>query len=236
MAVFLLIHGAGDVGWSWHLVAGELEQRGHEVIAPDLPGDDASLTVEDYAEAVVTAVGDRDGLIVLGHSMGAYTAPLVADRLAADVLVLLAGMIPAPGEAPELWWENTGCGVAVAAQSERDGGLTGSADPLVSFYNGVPPELAATAMGKERDHPSAAAMSAPWPMPEWPRLPTKVVVCAEDRFFPPEFLRALALERLGVVADEVPGGHCMPLSHPKDLAALLDRYADEAATVRREAT
>ena len=42
MATFALIHGAGDVGWYWHLVVAELRRRGHQAVAPDLPCDDDS--------------------------------------------------------------------------------------------------------------------------------------------------------------------------------------------------
>jgi pimeloyl-ACP methyl ester carboxylesterase len=42
VAMFALIHGAGDVGWYWHLVDAELSRRGHDVVAPDLPCDDNS--------------------------------------------------------------------------------------------------------------------------------------------------------------------------------------------------
>lgn len=227
MSTFVLIHGGGDVGWSWHLVAAQLEARGHQVVAPDLPADDDTLTLEDYAEAVVAAVGQRDEVVVVGHSFGGFTAPLVAERLDADVLVLLAGMIPAPGEPPERWWENTGFGAAVDEQSARDGGLTGNDDPYVSFYHDVPRELAADALSRERAHPSSAAMEAPWPLEAWPDVATRFVVCADDRFFPPAFLRRLAEERLGIDADEVPGSHCAMLSHPAEIAALLMRYADE---------
>lgn len=227
MSTFALIHGGGDVGWSWHLVAAELEAQGHEVVAPDLPADDDSLTLEDYADAVVSAVGDRRNVIVVGHSFGGFTAPLVAQRLSADALVLLAGMIPAPGEPPEDWWGDTGYGAAVEDQSIRDGGLTGNDDPYVSFYNGVPRELAAEALSREREHPSSAAMSAPWPLAAWPSVPTRFIVCVDDRFFPADFLRDLASRRLGIEADEVPGGHCAMLSHPTEIAALLIRYAED---------
>ena len=30
MTTFALIHGAGDVGWYWHLVEAELRARGHD--------------------------------------------------------------------------------------------------------------------------------------------------------------------------------------------------------------
>lgn len=229
MSTFALIHGGGDVGWSWHLVAADLVARGHEVVAPDLPADDDSLTLADYADAVSAAVGEREDVVFVGHSFGGFTAPLVAERLSADVLVLLAGMIPSPGEPPEQWWDATGYGAAVEAQAARDGGITGADDPYVSFYNGVSRELAAEALSRERAHPSAAAMSAPWPLDEWPSVETRFIVCADDRFFPADFLRDLARKRLGIEADEVPGGHCAMLSHPSEIAALLDRYAKRSS-------
>jgi pimeloyl-ACP methyl ester carboxylesterase len=188
MSTYVLIHGGGDVGWSWHLVAAELRNRGHEVVAPDLPGDDASATFADYPAAVVEAVGDRTDLVVVGHSFGGFTAPLVADRLAAGLPVLVAGMIPAPGESPGDWGENTGCGEAVRA------------------------------------HPSPTAMREPWPLGAWPAVPTRFVLCREDRCFPPDFFRRLAAERLGIVPDEITAGHCVALSRPAALADLLESH------------
>lgn len=37
MSTFALIHGAGDGGWYWHLVAAELRSRGYDVVAPTSP-------------------------------------------------------------------------------------------------------------------------------------------------------------------------------------------------------
>lgn len=229
MATFALIHGAGDVGWHFHLVAAELRARGHDVVAPDLPADDESLTLSDYADAVAEAVGDRRDLIVVGHSFGAFTAPLVTERSSVDVLVLLAGMIPAPGEPPERWWEDLGYESAVAEQAERDGGLTGSADPFVAFYHDVPRELAAQALSRERAHPSRTAMVEPWPMTAWPDVPTRFVLCRQDRVLPAEFLRGVVRERLGIAPDEIDGSHCVALSRPAALADVLERCAATAS-------
>lgn len=232
MSTFVLIHGAGDVGWYWHLVEAELRTRGHDVVAPDLPGDDESATLTDYADALVDAVGGRQDSVVVAQSFGAFTAPLVADRLAADVLVLVAGMIPAPGESPNDWWTNTGYGAAVAEQAARDGGLTGNADPYVSFYQDVPHELAEEAMSKERAHPSEASMIAPWPLDAWPDVPTKFILCSEDQFFPADFFRRLVAARLGIVPDEIASGHCPALSRPRELANLLESYTGAPTAVR----
>ncbi|HET9954951.1 MAG TPA: alpha/beta fold hydrolase, partial [Polyangiaceae bacterium] len=164
MSTFVLIHGGGDVGWSWHLVEAELRARGHEVVAPDLPGDDDSLELEDYADAVLAAVGDRRDLVVVGHSFGGFTAPLVAARRPVVALVFVAGMVPSPGEAPNAWWERTGYSKAVQEQAALDGGVTGNEDPYVCFYHDVPRELAKQALSKERAHPSAASGASPWPL------------------------------------------------------------------------
>ena len=40
MATLALIDGGGGSAWDWHLVAPELRERGHEVVAVDLPSED----------------------------------------------------------------------------------------------------------------------------------------------------------------------------------------------------
>src|SRR5690348_3122505 len=138
MATFVLVHGAGDTGWYWHLVAAELRAHGHQAIAPDLPCDNPAASLDDYAAAVAEAAAGRTGLVIVSQSYGSFTATLAASRLKARLLVLLAGLIPAPGESPGQWWENTGIREAVEAQARLDGGKTGNDDPFVAYYNGVP--------------------------------------------------------------------------------------------------
>lgn len=226
-STFVLIHGGGDTAWSWKGVGAELRARGHDVVAPDLPADDDEATLDDYADAVSTTIEDRKHVVVVGHSLGAFTATLVAARRPVDALVLVAGMVPAPGESPDDWWSNTGYAEAVREQAARDGGQTGSDDPYVSFFHDVPRELADEAMRRESRHPSAAAMRQPFPVDAWPAVPTRFVLCTEDRFFPEAFFRRLVRERLHIAPDEITAGHCVSLSRPKELAQLLDSYASE---------
>jgi pimeloyl-ACP methyl ester carboxylesterase len=86
MATFVLIHGGGDVGWYWHLVERELRQRGHDALVPDLPCDDDSAGLAEYADVVVEAIGGRRGLVPAAQSFGGFTAPLVAARVPVDSL------------------------------------------------------------------------------------------------------------------------------------------------------
>jgi pimeloyl-ACP methyl ester carboxylesterase len=224
MATFALIHGGGDVGWTWHLVEHHLRELGHRTVAPDLPSDDETADLDAYADAVVDAIGEQGDLVVVGHSYGGFTAPLVAARLPVDALVLVAAMVPAPGEAPADWWTNTGYHDAVRTQGERDGGLTGNDDPFVAYLHDVPRALAEEAMSRARDE-AEAAYNQPWPLATWPDVPTRFVVCTEDRFLPAEFLRRVVADRLGIVPDEIHASHGVALSRPRELANLLAGYA-----------
>jgi hypothetical protein len=133
-------------------------------------------------------------------------------------------MIPAPGESPGQWWDATGYRQAADEQARLDGGQTGHDDLLVSFYNGVPRSLAHEALRRGGRGESSVVWDTPWPLDAWPDVPTRFIACTDDHFFPVAFLRRLARERLGIVADEVPGCHCAALSHPRELAGLLVSY------------
>ena len=108
MATFVCIHGAGGGASSWDLVAAELRAAGHDVVAMDLPCDDDAAGLAEYTDAVVEAIGDRrDDLVLVAQSLGGFTAPLVADRVPVELIVLVTAMIPAPGETGGDWWGNT---------------------------------------------------------------------------------------------------------------------------------
>lgn len=81
MATFVLIHGAGDVGW--HLAEAELRASGHQTVAPDLPCDNNAATLDDYVAAVTEAADGRQDLVIVSQSYGAFTATLAASRLPA---------------------------------------------------------------------------------------------------------------------------------------------------------
>src|SRR6201996_2078340 len=179
MTTFAFVHGAGDAGWSWHLAEAELRARGHRTLAPDLPCDNPAASLDDYVAAVVTAAGQDRDLVLVGQSYGAFTATLAASRLQARLLVLLAGMIPAPGESPAQWWENTGYRAAVEEQARLGGGKTRNDDPFVSSYNGVPRHLAEEALRRGGRGESAVVWDTPWPLGTWPDVPTRFILCKD---------------------------------------------------------
>lgn len=191
--------------------------RGHEAISPDLPCDDDAAGLPEYADAVADAIGDRTNLIVVAQSLGGFTAPLVCDRAAVEMLVLVAPMIPAPAEAPADYWADTR--YDQEARDRYD-------DDIALFYQDVPPELAAEALSRSRAQ-SEARMGEPSPLRAWPNVPTRVLICRDDRLFPARFLRRVARKRLGITPDQIDGGHTPALSRPHELADRLEAYAAE---------
>lgn len=227
MATYVLIPGAGSDSWYWHLVVPELRARGHDTVAPDLPCDDDAAGLADYVDVVVDAIGDRSDLVLVAQSMAGFTAPLVCERVPVDLLVLVAAMVPAPGETPGDWWANTGHEQARREQDER-GGRDPDADfdPMVTFLHDLPPGLAAEAMTRGREQ-SGTPFEKPWPLAAWPDVPTEFLLCREDRFFPAAFMRRVVRERLGITPDEMDGGHLPALGRPKELVEHLGTYRDE---------
>lgn len=224
MATYVLIHGAGSDSWYWHRVVPLLHARGHDVVAPDLPSGDDSAGLAEYTDVVVEAIGDRTGLILVAQSMAGFTAPMVASRVPVDLLVLLAAMIPSPGESPGDWWANTGHAEAVSAQEEREGRPTGGEfDPVVTFLHDLPPEVLTEALARGGPQ-SGTPFEKPWPLQAWPDVPTKFLLARGDRFFPADFLRRVVRERLGITPDEMAGGHLPALSRPAELVDRLEAY------------
>lgn len=221
MSTFVLVPGAGGAAWYWHRVVAELAAGGHEAVAVDLPSGDPEAGLDAYVDAVVAAAGGRTGVVVVGQSLGGFTAPVAAQRLDARLLVLVNAMIPLPGEELGGWWENTGFEAAIEAAAERDGrDLTADPDQRETMFHDVPTEIVEEAFARPFEQEDGV-LAGTWPLTAWPDVPTRVVATRDDRFFPLEFQRRVARERLGLDVDELPGGHLVALSRPAELAHHL---------------
>jgi pimeloyl-ACP methyl ester carboxylesterase len=222
---FVLIPGAGGQAQYWHRLVPELERLGHRALAVDLPAADDRCGLAEYAGAVVEAIGDRPDVVLVAQSLAGFSAPLVCGRAPVRLMVLANAMIPRPQETAGEWWANTG-----QAEAKRRKDLAEGRDPDAPFDLGavflhdLPQDAIDALMSGPEPVQSGTPFSQPWPLTAWPDVPTRVVVGRDDRLFPADFQRRVAIERLGLEADELPGGHLVALSQPIQLAALLDGY------------
>jgi pimeloyl-ACP methyl ester carboxylesterase len=235
MATYVLIHGASSDSWYWHRVVPALRARGHAVVAPDLPCEDDSAGFSEYADTVVKAIGDRTGLILVAQSLAGFTAPLVCDRVPVDLLVMLAAMVPAPGESGRDWWTNTGYVQAIRERDEREGRTSTDKglDVMNVFFHDVPAEVVSEAFARGERGQSDTPLQKPWPLDAWPDVPTRFLLCRNDRFFPAGFMRRIVKERLGITPDEMDSGHLPALSRPNELVERLEAYRRGARDVQR---
>jgi pimeloyl-ACP methyl ester carboxylesterase len=225
MATYVLIPGADGRAWYWHRLAPLLGERGHEVVVVELPVTDPAAGLEEYASAVMTAIGDRrTDLVLVAQSLAGLAAPLVAERLPVTLMILLNAMVPRPGESAGEWWGNTGHAEARAERYAREGRkLPAEFDPIEAFFHDVPSDVVqeAMAMGEQAVR-FDTLFSEPWPLSAWPNVPTRFLQARDDRFLPLEFQRRVVANRLSIHVADMPGGHLVALSRPEELAEQLE--------------
>jgi pimeloyl-ACP methyl ester carboxylesterase len=223
MATFGLVHGAWHGAWCWDLLIPELERRGHSAVAMDLPCEDRDATFLDYAETVSAALGDAADVVLVGHSMGGITIPLVALGRPISLLVFLCALVP----------DRAGDTADGTRQTHPDGAF----DALVQFadgshawpsaetatrtlYHDCPPEQAAGAFARLRRQQTA--LWDGWgPLPRWPDAPLASIHCQDDRAVNPQWSDWTARNRLGIESLALPGGHSPMLARPAALADAL---------------
>jgi len=232
MATFALVHGAWHRGACWEPTAERLRAAGHDVVAPDLPCEDPAAGLAAYTATVLDALatvddGDDD-VIVVGHSLGGLTIPLVADARPVRALVYLCALVPLPGASvaqdlmvledtftPE--WP------ALASRQERHdaGATTWPADAAIeAFYHDCPSDLAAHAASLLRRQ-TWTASNDPCPLIKYPDVPATAIVCTEDRVLRAEACARHARERFDAPVTRLGGGHSPMLAQPETLAGLL---------------
>jgi pimeloyl-ACP methyl ester carboxylesterase len=219
---YVLIPGAGGSAWYWHRVAELLASAGVEPVSVELPMDDDAADLFTYADIACRAVAQSvRPVVVVGQSMGAFTAPMVAARVPTSKLLLVNPMVPSPGESAGQWWEATGQKSAMVANFRRIGLGDKEFDVVDDFFHDVPAELRDEALRQPEPRESDTPFEQPWPLPAWPQVPTVVIAGRDDRLFPLDFQRRVVRDRLGLDVDVMPGGHLMALSQPEELTRRL---------------
>jgi len=201
----VLVPGAGGEAWYWHLVAPLLD----DAIAVELPTGDPDAGLQDYADAITAAAGDREQVTLVAQSMGAFSGPMA--KLDIARIVLVAPMIPAPGETPGEWWTTSGLPDAGAPPF----------DEWETFFHDVPEDICNRARERGEPKQEDKPFGDRWPLDAWPDVPIRVIAGLHDRLFPFPFIQRLARERVGVEAEPIASGHMPALVCPEALARTL---------------
>ena len=214
MTDFGLVHGAYHGAWCWERLTPELERLGHRVFTVDLPAEDPEAGAAEYAAVAVTAFADADeDLVLVGHSLGGLTIPLIAASRPVRQLIFLAAMLPRPGQSHD-----------EAAAAEPDMVLPG---PKGGAYRGPDgairwrPEAAARMRGQFWKITSEVS-----PLSAWPGTPCAYLLGCHDAVINPAWSRSAARTVLGVPPVELDVGHSPFLAAPALLAQVLDDVSE----------
>lgn len=206
-STYVLIPGAGGDPRYWQWVVPFLTDAGNAAIAVDLPADDDAADLATYADCVCEAAADvRGPMILVAQSMGGFTAPLVAQRRRTDLIVLLNAM----------------------EYLQRIGLGRSDFDFVEDFFHDVPDDVKHVVRSSPEPRQSDTPFVEPWPLDNWPSVPTRFLQGADDRLFPLDFQRRVVRERLGIDVDVMPGGHLLAFSRARDLAGKFESYRREA--------
>jgi pimeloyl-ACP methyl ester carboxylesterase len=227
MATFGLVHGAQHGGWCWERLVPELEARGHGAVAVDLPADDPDATISTYADCVADALVGHHDVVLVGHSLGSLTIPVVARRRPVRRLVFLCSVPTGPGPPIDADLASMVTPGFAAASRTIDGAgresLAGD-DAIVVWYDDCTPEDAQWAVARLRPQ-SRRPLTEPTPLDRWPDVPVSVVLARDDRCVNMEWAVAAATARTGEPPILLPGGHSPFLSRPGRLADVLSGLA-----------
>lgn len=234
MTTFALVHGAWHGGWCWEPVVELLRSAGHDAIAVDLPTEDPAATFETYAQVVCVALADRAGaggfdehdVVVVGHSLGGNTIPLVAARRPVRHLVYVCALVPQVGH-------------SMLEQLRRDGILNPQLDAGLAprdaqrrrswadldlarelFFADCDEQVAEAALRRLRPQATYPYIQ-PFALPAFPSVPATYVVCSADRVVSPQWSKDVACRRLQAELVELPGGHSPYYSQAPALAQVL---------------
>ena len=247
MSNFILVHGAWQGAWSWERVVDHMEaaRETHdlgELLAPDLPGhgrrfadEIRRITMDHYINAVVTLVQVRrlDDVVLVGHGFSATFLPQVALELGDKVaqVIFIAGELPPEGRMAYhrlSHWNRLMLRVFKAGEK--------------GFR--LPDFIFKDVLGKGLDADSGREMLSklvPEPILPWRtpvsrqgyvgRFPTAYVVLTKDKVIPPRLQRRYIdsikpeQDHRPVQVEQLDAGHAALLSHPKEIARLLVKYA-----------
>src|SRR4051794_24709955 len=97
MTTFCLLHGKWHDGLCWASLSGELIQRGHAVVTPDLPFDDPDAGYQERIQPALEALdGAEAPVVVVGHSLSAAYAPLIPGDAVVYLCPAPTGLLGAP--------------------------------------------------------------------------------------------------------------------------------------------
>jgi pimeloyl-ACP methyl ester carboxylesterase len=218
----VLVHGAFADGSGWSPLAAVLERDGYTVFVVQEPE-----TTFEADVAATRLVLDRSGPCVLvGHSYGGMVITEAGVHPSVKALVYVAAFQPSVGEsAGALNGKTPPAGNSITPVG--GGFLQVKPESFPEDFAADVPRPLAHFMAISQVPISTEAFGAKATVAAWSSKPSYAVVAKDDRMINPDLERFMTgRAKSGTI--ELPGSHAVFLSHPKAVAALIEKAARAA--------
>jgi pimeloyl-ACP methyl ester carboxylesterase len=218
----VLVPGAFTDKSSWDQVAHLLRKKGFKVTEVEIPLTSLDADVAATQKALDTQKG---ATVLVGHSWGGVVIGEAGDNPKVKALVYVAAFAPDKGESVQALSANgppTEGLKAVRPDAKGFLSINPAAFPHV-FVGDVPASEGAALATKQRPI-SGAAFGAQATVAAWHLKPTYYAISANDLMVPPQ-AEAFFAQRMKATTVTLQSSHASPVSHPEEVAALIEEAA-----------
>ncbi|WBB69330.1 alpha/beta hydrolase [Micromonospora sp. WMMD812] len=220
----VLVHGAWADGSSWRDVVERLQADGYHVTAPQFP----LTSTADNVARLRQVLNMQDGpTIVAGHSYGGHIMSALGNDAPNVIgLVYVAAHALDQGESLDALLSQEPPPPALAhLYTDEQGFVWQSQDDYVHHFAAAIDSVRAKSMYAAQQPIAGAALAEPMGVPAWRSLPSWYLIATRDEALPPDAQRTFA-GRMGATTTEVPASHVAILSHPDEVAQLIQTAAE----------
>ena len=223
----VLVHGGWADGSSWSGVIEGLQADGYHVTAPQFPMTTLAADVARLRQVLARQDGPT---IVAGHSYGGQImTALGTDAPNVVGLVYIAAFALDQGESiGKLLSQGPPTPAIAHLIIDKQGFAWLPEDDFVNHFAADVDPVKARVMFAVQQALSATALQEVMGVPAWKSVPSWYLVAADDQAIPPDAERLFA-KRMGATTVEVPSSHVAMVSHPDDVATLIETAARSQA-------
>ena len=219
----VLVHGAWADGSSWSSVIERLQAGGYRVTAPQFP---LTSLAADVARLRQVLDSQECPTVVAGHSYGGQIiTALGTDAPNVAGLVYIAAFGLDEGESLGALLSQGPVTPALAHLfTDKQGFGWLSEDDFVHHFAADVDPVKAKVMYAVQQALAGSAFTDVMGVPAWKSQPTWYLVASDDEAIPPAAERLFA-SRMGATTIEVPSSHVAMVSHPDEVARLIESAA-----------